>query len=94
LGNFFLKNIYIIADKYFDIFPLQNIQFDAWKKDDTNDTHWKDNFDCNQKGARYYKTLLASYDGDRELAMKHFLQAYLACVAFVDEQVGRLLEGL
>ena len=49
---------------------------------------------CNQKGARYYKTLLASYDGDRELAMKHFLQAYLACVAFVDEQVGRLLEGL
>jgi arylsulfatase A-like enzyme len=81
-------------DKYFDMFPLEEIQLDTWKKEDTNDTHWKDNFDRNQKGARYYKALLASYNGDRELAIKHFLQAYLACVAFVDEQVGKVLDAL
>jgi arylsulfatase A-like enzyme len=81
-------------DKYFDMFPLEEIQLDTWKKEDTKDTYWKDNFDSNQKGARYYKTLLASYDGDRELAIKHFLQAYLACVAFVDEQVGKVLDAL
>jgi iduronate 2-sulfatase len=81
-------------DKYFDLFPIENIQLDTWKEEDTNDTYWKDNFDADLKGARYYRTLLASYDGNRELALKHFLQAYLACVAFVDEQVGKVLDAL
>lgn len=38
--------------------------------------------------------LLESYNGDRELAIKHFLQAYLACVAFVDEQVGKVVDAI
>lgn len=83
-------------DKYFDMFPLEDLKLDYWKKDDKNDTFYNDNFDGddNNKGIHYYKLLLESYNGNRELALKHFLQAYLACVAFVDEQVGKVIEAL
>ena len=81
-------------DKYFDLFPLDSLKLDLWKLNDEKDTFWDENFDENLKGKRYYKTLLASYNGDRELALKHFLQAYLACIAFVDEQVGKVVEAL
>jgi arylsulfatase A-like enzyme len=81
-------------DKYFDLFPIEDLKLDTWKKNDKKDTHWAANFDANLKGTKYYRLLLESYNGDREIALKHFLQAYLACVAFVDEQVGKVLEGL
>jgi len=41
-----------------------------------------------------YDSLLASYDGNRELALKKFIQAYLASVASVDDLVGEILETL
>ncbi|MFY9242008.1 MAG: sulfatase [Polaribacter sp.] len=85
-------------DKYFDLFPLDEIELDKWLANDEEDTFYKTNFDANDqdnnKGIRYYKSLLASYHGDRELALKSFLQAYLACIAFMDAQVGELLDGL
>lgn len=81
-------------DKYFDMFPIDELELSPWMKNDTDDTYWSENFDENKKGRKYYKQLLASYNGDRELAIKHFLQAYLACVAFVDEQVGKVLDAL
>ena len=37
---------------------------------------------------------MASYGGDRELALKKFVQAYLASVASVDDLVGQLLDTL
>jgi iduronate 2-sulfatase len=83
-----------VPDQYFDLFPIEDIQLENWKKDDTDDTFWSNNFDANQKGARYFRTLLASYEGNREIAIKNFLQAYLACVAFVDVQVGKVLDAL
>jgi arylsulfatase A-like enzyme len=81
-------------DKYFNLFPIDSLKLNSWKKNDKKDTHWNTNFDKKLKGTRYYKTLLDAYKGDRELALKHFLQAYLACVAFVDEQVGEVLNAL
>lgn len=81
-------------DKYFDLFPIEDLKLNPWQKNDLNDTYWDANFDENLKGKRYYRTLLASYSGDRELALKHYLQAYLACVAFVDEQVGKVVDAL
>ena len=81
-------------DKYFDMFPIEDLKLDYWQKDDIKDTYWNANFDSKQKGSRYFRTLLKSYNGDRELALKHFFQAYLACVAFVDEQVGKVMEAL
>lgn len=81
-------------DKYFDMFPIKDLKLEKWQTDDNNDTYWKNNFSSDLKGPKYYKMLLESYNGDREVAIKHFLQAYLACVAFVDEQVGKVMEGL
>ncbi|MGK0254848.1 MAG: arylsulfatase A-like enzyme [Mariniflexile sp.] len=85
-------------DAYFDRFPLDAIKLEKWMVDDEKDTFYKDNFDPedndNNKGPRYYSMLLESYNGDRELALKHFLQAYLACVAFVDDQIGKVLDAL
>lgn len=81
-------------DKYFDMFPIEDLKIDHWEAKDINDTYWNNNFDSDLKGPRYFRTLVESYNGDRELALKHFLQAYLACVAFVDEQVGKVIEAL
>jgi iduronate 2-sulfatase len=94
-----------IPDKYFDMFPIDKIELDKWLQDDEKDTFYKQNItdkDSNKntdklemdKGPRYYRLLLESYGGNREIAMKHFLQAYLACVAFVDEQVGVVIDAL
>ena len=41
-----------------------------------------------------YDSLVASYRGDRVLALKKFVQAYLASVASVDDLVGDLMEAL
>jgi arylsulfatase A-like enzyme len=81
-------------DRFFDMFPLDEIKLAPWMKGDNADTYFKDNFPAEIKGLRYYKTLLASYDNDHEIAIKHFLQAYLACVAFMDEQVGKIIDTL
>lgn len=84
----------IAPDKFFDMFPLESLIIDNYLLDDTLDTYYKSNFSEKKKGLRYYRELLKSYNGDRELAIKSFLQAYLACVAFVDEQVGVVLDAL
>lgn len=81
-------------DKYFDLFPIEELELSDWIPDDKKDTFWDENFKQTKKGPRYYKTLLDSYGGNRELALKHFLQAYLACVAFVDDQIGYVLDAL
>ena len=92
-------------DKYFDMFPIDKIELDRWFTDDEKDTFYMQNIgaknanknpdkDDEDKGTKYYKTLLESYGGNREVALKHFLQAYLACVAFVDDQVGVIMDEL
>ncbi len=80
--------------QYFDLFPLDEIELDKWQEADEMDTWYAQNFNPEMKGLRYYRTLLASYGGDRELAMKSFLQAYLACVAFVDDQIGKVVDAV
>ncbi|GGZ87298.1 sulfatase [Algibacter mikhailovii] len=81
-------------DKYFDMFPIDELELNPWIPEDTEDTYWLENFDSKKKGPKYYRMLLESYGGNREKALKHFLQAYLACVAFVDEQIGKVMDAL
>jgi arylsulfatase A-like enzyme len=81
-------------DKYFDLFPIDELELSSWMSNDTSDTHWLENFSEKKKGPKLYNTLLASYGGNREVALKHFLQAYLACVAFVDEQIGKVVDAI
>ncbi|WNC69187.1 sulfatase [Thalassotalea nanhaiensis] len=81
-------------DRFFDMYPLESIELTPWMKNDTDDTYFNENFPDNGKGLKYYQKLLASYGGDREIAIKHFLQAYLACITFMDEQVGKVITAL
>ena len=90
--------------RFFDMFPLEELQLPVIKENDVDDTHYKDNYPVERtaddkwytntsKGQMYSKMLTESY-GDEEEGLKHFLQAYLACVAFADEQVGVILDAL
>lgn len=91
--------------RFFDMFPIEDIELPVIKDGDVVDTHYKDNYPVERtkddkwytntsKGQMYSKMLTESYDGDEEEGLKHFLQAYLACVAFADEQVGVVLDAL
>lgn len=91
--------------RFFDMFPVEDIQLPVIKEGDVADTHYKDNYPVartkddkwytnTSKGQMYSRLLTDSYGGDEEEGLKHFLQAYLACVAFADEQVGIVLNAL
>ncbi len=91
--------------KYFDMFPLDKIELSMIKPGDAIDTHYKDVYPIakqatgeyytnTSKGVVYYKLLKDSYGGNAESGLKHFLQAYLACIAFVDDQIGTVIDAI
>jgi arylsulfatase A-like enzyme len=91
--------------RFFDRFPIDQLQLPVIKEGDVDDTYYKDNYPVERtkdgrwytntsKGRMYSKLLTESYNGNEEEALKHFLQAYLACVAFLDEQVSIVLDAL
>ena len=79
--------------KYFDMFPLDKIQLPEMEENDVEDTFYSTVYEDTEMGIAYYRKLRESYPNGDE-GLKRFLQAYLACVAFVDDQVGVLLESL
>lgn len=83
----------VAPQRFFDRFPLDEIVLPEILEGDAADTFFKDLYQEKQKGLRYYRTLLESYP-DRETALKHFVQAYLACVAAVDENIGQVVEAI
>lgn len=76
--------------KYFDLFPLEDIQLPPYLKNDLDDcasvlrNRW-------QWGFKKFEALVKA---GGETAWKEWVRAYLACMAFVDEQVGKVLEAL
>jgi len=79
-------------DKYFRLFPLKDIELPPYLKNDLED--------CSAGlvgGNAYpkynYRRLMETY-GSREAGLKPYLRAYLACVAFVDDQLGVVLDAL
>lgn len=80
--------------RFFDMFPLDEIQLSKIKEGDNEDTYYKDIYPASIKGLLYYRTLREAYGGDAEEGLKHFLQAYLACIAFVDEQIGTVVDAV
>ncbi|OHX64182.1 sulfatase [Flammeovirga pacifica] len=80
-------------DKYFDMYPLETLKLPIIKEGDNEDTFFKDNYPMSQMGLKYYQALCASYK-DNEEGLKRVVQAYLACVTFMDDQVGVVMEAL
>ena len=89
----------IVPQEYFDRFPLDTLELPTIKKGDAKDTFKhtvtsKEDDRSGDRGTKMYDSLVASYGGDRVLALKKFVQAYLASVASVDDLVGDLMETL
>jgi len=87
----------IVPREYFDRFPLDSIELPEIKADDISDTFKhtvssKEDDRSSDRGSKLYNSLIASYKGDRELALKKFIQAYLASVASVDDLIGDILD--
>ena len=92
----------IVPKRFFDLFPLESIKLPKIRERDVDDTFsWTvrgipkgaDGPRSADMGTRLYHTLVDSYDS-QEQALRHFIQAYLASVASVDEQVGKILDAV
>ena len=72
----------VVPQKYFDMYPLEGVQLPIINKSDRVDTKLED--DNNSRGRKIYHTLVDSYGGDRELALRHYTQAYL-CLLYTSD---------
>lgn len=79
--------------RFFDMFPASKVKLPTILAGDRDDTHFHGYLPETSKGPRYYRLLKASYPTIEE-GLRTYLQAYLACVAFVDEQVGKVLDAI
>jgi arylsulfatase A-like enzyme len=79
--------------KFFDMFPRDAIELPAIKEGDINDTHYLDNFPSTSKGPLHFRRLKESYPTIEE-GLRTYLQAYLACVAAVDEEIGKIIDAV
>ena len=84
----------IVPQRFFDLYPLESLSLPAILEGDTKDTYLTKSRGGNDRGVKIFESLVASYGGDRVLALKHFTQAYLACVSSVDEHMGAILNTL
>ena len=77
-------------EKYFKMFPLEEITLPPYLKGDKDD--------CAPMLQNRWEWGFVKYDAlikaGGEKAWKEWVQAYLACMAFVDDQIGRIVEAL
>ena len=87
----------IVPQKYFDMFPLKTISLPKIRDQDATDT-FKHTLNSNEddrggdRGTKMHDSLVSSFKGDKELALRKFIQAYLASIASVDELIGKVLD--
>jgi iduronate 2-sulfatase len=79
--------------KYFDMFPLEDITLPKYKEGDSQDIGYSKELFPDSKGLKYFAMLKESYPNNLE-GIKKFAQAYLACVAEVDNNIGTILKTL
>jgi len=76
--------------KYFDMFPLEEIRLPPYLQDDLGDCASA----LRERWQWGYKKFEALIKAGGEKAWKEWVQAYLACTAFVDGQIGKALDAL
>ncbi|MDA9961964.1 sulfatase [Opitutales bacterium] len=75
---------YVAPKKYFDMYPLEDMRLPYAPKDDRKDI---------PTAAFAHNCPVPHYNLD-ELTCRKAMQAYYACVSFVDAQVGRMMDAL
>ena len=88
----------IAPQKYFDMYPLEEIELANILEKDKDDTffHDEDQFETKERRTRSiesYQNLIKSYK-TKEEALKRFTQAYLACVSAVDDNIGQVVNAI
>ena len=88
----------IAPQKYFDMYPLDEIKLANILEKDKEDTffHDEDQFETKERRTRSiesYQNLIKSYS-TREEGLKRFTQAYLACVTAVDDNIGQVVNAI
>ncbi|MCL7752987.1 sulfatase [Polaribacter sp. Z022] len=84
----------VAPKKYFDMYPVDKIQLPKIKKNDTDDTYYRETFTWDVPWGKHYQNLEKAYKGDINYGLRKYLQAYLACITYADEQVGKVLDAL
>ena len=79
----------VVPDRFFNMFPIDQIQLPKRKENDLEDSPAKN--DKNSRGGKAWQGLMAE-NGEQEY--KKYLQAYLASVTFADECLGKILDAL
>jgi len=77
--------------KYFDLYPLDEIVHPPYLENDLEDCAEELWYQPGWGKVHRFSNLMASYEGDE--GWRRFIQAYLACVAFADAQIGRIIEA-
>ena len=88
----------IAPKKYFDRFPLSKIKITIKKEGDADDTFLQVSYGQGNefalgRGEKLFNDIIESY-GSEEEGLKRWTQAYLACVAAVDYNVGQVMDAL
>lgn len=84
VGFFRPHTPYVAPKRYFDMYPLDQMRLPFAPEDDREDI---------PTAAFAHNCPVPNYNLEKPLLLKA-LQAYYACVSFVDAQVGRLLDAL
>jgi arylsulfatase A-like enzyme len=79
-------------DKYFELFPLEELALPPYMEKDLADCAYG-LVEGNAYPKYNYQRLMETY-GTREAGLKPYLRAYMACVAFVDDQLGAVMDAL
>lgn len=77
-------------DRFFDLFPLEEVRLPEAA---ATRSAYLDHVAPEQKGRRYHRLISEAY-GSEDAGLRRFAQAYLASTAFVDEQIGVVLDAL
>jgi arylsulfatase A-like enzyme len=85
---------WVAPEEFFDMHPLDSIQLPPYLSDDLEDCGPLHPFNFyDQPGTRNrFRRLIAAYPGNE--GWTKAVQGYLACVSFVDHQVGKVLDAL
>jgi len=86
-------------DKFFAMHPLESIQLPPYREDDLEDTAAMlgvYSYPAYQMAATRFTRWRDSVDDPEQFEQewKRFIQAYLACVSFVDAQIGKVFDAL
>jgi arylsulfatase A-like enzyme len=82
---------HVAPQKYFHMYPLKSLKIPVIKEGDNEDCKYDEVL--GGKGRTHFTALKESYS-DLDEGLRAYVQAYLACVSFVDDIVGDVMSTL